>query len=120
MKIEKEVKMMKYEVLQINLTREQSDLVNSSKDYPEFYNLYLNTTFRPTVEAIKAAKDMYKKVAVITANSFDGVFTASNVGYEDQIERFAPMHSVSVGDILVREDGVSVYVDTMGFRPVSL
>jgi hypothetical protein len=27
---------------------------------------------------------------------------------------------VSVGDILVREDGVSVYVDTMGFRPVSL
>jgi predicted nuclease of restriction endonuclease-like RecB superfamily len=108
--------MKKFEVLQINLSREQIDIVNNTNDYPEFYTKYLNTTFRPTAEAIQIAADMYKKVAVIFAENFEDVFTVGNVGPEKQIVRLAPMHSVSVGDVVIRDDGVTVYVDTMGFK----
>lgn len=114
---------MKYEVYQINLSREQINEVNSSKDgYPEFYAKYMNTTFRPTAESIVAAKDMYSKVAVIEADGFEEVFEIGNIfeGYEDVIERIAPMHSVSVGDVIVREDGVTKFVAPIGFQSVTL
>lgn len=108
--------MNKFEVLQINLSREQIDQVNSSDAYPEFYTKYLNTTFRPTAEAIVTAANMYQKVAVITAENFEDVYTVGNIGPEEQIERLAPMHSVSVGDVVIREDGVTMYVDSYGFK----
>lgn len=108
--------MNKFEVLQINLSREQIDLVNNSEVRPAFYEQYLNTTFRPTAEAIVTASAMYQKVAVITAENFEDVFTVGNVGPEEQIERLAPMHSVSVGDVVIREDGVTMYVDSYGFK----
>lgn len=43
----------------------------------------------------------YKKVAEIKAESLDEAFAVGNIGPEENIKCFAPMHSVSVGDILV-------------------
>jgi len=109
---------MKYTVKQINLTDAQVNEVNSSESYPEFYKKYLDTIMRPTAEAIKAAYDMYEVVAKITADSLEGVFEAGNIGPEEKIERIAPMHSVSVGDIVADEDGREYFVASFGFQEV--
>ena len=114
---EQREKNMKYKIHQINLTNEQVNEVNSSDSYPKFYTTYLDTTFRPTPEAIlNAINDgMYKPVAYIEADSHDGVYHIGNIGPEDKIERLDTMHSISVGDIIEDERGDVVYVDSFGF-----
>lgn len=109
--------MTKYTVLQINLTDDQIDEVNAAKgDYPEFYSKYLRTNFQPKPEAILDAFDMYKPVAKIEADSLEGVFHIGNVGPEENIERIAPMHSLSVGDLVFDPNtGIYYYVDSFGF-----
>ena len=118
MKVEKEP-VMKYEIFQIQLTNAQIDEVNTSKDYPEFYTKYLNTTFRPSADRIVSARDMYSKVAVIEATSLEDVFDIGNIGPESAIERLAPMHSLSVGDVVVDESGKAMFVDSFGFGEVA-
>ena len=43
----------------------------------------------------------YNLVGEIVGNSPEDVFTASNCGHEEQITRYAPMRSLSVGDIIL-------------------
>lgn len=109
---------MNYAVFQINLTNEQVNEVNTSKDYPAFYKAYLDTTFRPTQESVLAARGMYEQVAVIEAADLEGVFHIGNMGPEEKITRLAPMHSVSVGDVVVDEDGNAFVVASFGFDPI--
>ena len=107
-----------FEIWQINLTDEQIEEVNSSDDMPEFFKKYTRTTFAPDVEDIYTAMndDMYEHVANITAMNKNHVFEIGNIGPEDRIERLAPMHSVSVGDVIVsKRDGATYYVDSAGF-----
>lgn len=103
---------MKYTVFQINLTDNEYD----SRPVRE---LYLDTIMNPTATSITTARDLYKKVATIEAQSFDHVFEIGNIGPEEKIDRTAPMHSVSVGDVIVREDGVCKFVDNVGFGYVA-
>jgi hypothetical protein len=78
-----------------------------------------NVKFCPTAELIVNAKNKYQKVAVIQAENFDHVFEISNLGEEEHlITRLSPMHSVSVGDVLVNEAGKAVFVDNYGFGNV--
>ena len=94
--------MSNYQVYQLNF-----------RNAPE---TFANITFRPSAELIANARKHYQKVAVIDAVSFDDVFAISNLGEEEHlITRLAPMHSVSVGDVIIDEAGNSVYVDTFGF-----
>jgi hypothetical protein len=104
--------MSKYTVFQINLSDEQYN-VNAVRE------MYLDTIMGPTDNAIAAARDLYEKVAVIEADSFDGVFQVGNIGPEQNIERLAPMHSVSVGDIILADSGEVVYVAPYGFNPIN-
>lgn len=104
--------MSKYTVFQINLSDEQYD-VNAVRE------MYLDTIMNPTDNAIAAARDLYEKVAVIEADSFDGVFQVGNIGPEQNIERLAPMHSLSVGDIILADSGEVVYVASYGFNPIN-
>ena len=97
---------MKYTVHQINLSDDQ---FNAHRE------TYLNTTFHPTDSAIIAARNLYAPVAVITADSLDQVFNIGNIGPESSIKRLASMHSVSVGDVIVDENGETSYVAPMGF-----
>ena len=109
---------MKFDVFQINFTDEQVDLINESDSRPDFYNQYLDTTFRPTADAIIKARSPYEKVATIEANGFEDVFEIGNIGPESKITRITRMHSVSVGDVIVREDGVAKFVAPIGFESV--
>ena len=104
--------MMKYTVYQINL---------SDKDYENgvLREMYLDTIMDPTVEAIEKASKMYARVAEIAANDFEEVFEIGNIGPVECIQKFQPMHSVSVGDVIVREDGVTKFVAPFSFKSVS-
>ena len=104
--------MSKYTVFQINLSDEQYD-THSVRE------LYLDTIMSPTDKAIADARDLYDKVAEIDADSFDDVFRIGNIGPEDKITRHAPMHSLSVGDIILAESGEVVYVDKFGFKQIT-
>jgi hypothetical protein len=104
--------MSKYTVFQINLSDEQYN-VNAVRE------MYLDTIMGPTDNAIAAARDLYEKVAVIEADSFEGVFQVGNIGPEQNIERLAPMHSLSVGDIILADSGEVVYVAPYGFNPIN-
>ena len=61
---------------------------------------------------------MYRPVADIEANDLDEVFHIGNIGPEEKIRRFdfAPMRSISVGDIICDEDGNYMVVGQSGFH----
>ena len=103
---------MKFIVYQINL---------SNKDYEnrDLREMYLDTTMSPTAKAIVKASGLYVKVAEIDAKDFEEVFEIGNMGPEEKITRIDKMHSVSVGDIVKREDGVTKFVAPFGFESVA-
>ena len=104
---------MKFTVYQINL---------SDEDYENraLREMYLDTIMDPTVEAIEKASGLYAKVAEIEALSFDHVFEIGNIGPEEKITYINPMHSVSVGDIIKSETGVTKFVASFGFESVTI
>lgn len=100
---------MKYSVYQINLTDEQyEDKV--------ILETYRSVSFGCSVESVMAAKPLYSKVCVIEANDLEEVFTIGNIGPENRIQRIAPMHSVSVGDVIVDTNGMASICMPMGFK----
>jgi hypothetical protein len=64
-------------------------------------------------------RGFYDHVADIEAADLDDVFTVGNVGPEELITRHAPMHSVSVGDVIEDDDGWRYVVLPTGFAPVA-
>lgn len=63
----------------------------------------------------------YKLVAYIEAEGLEDVFHVGNMGPESAIERHAPMHSLSVGDIVVDpDDGEAFMVNGCGFGDIEL
>jgi len=108
--------MKTYTIYQIVLTDAQVNEVNRSGGVtPDFYARYSRTTFNPTEAVIVAARDLYNKVGKITADSLEGVFKIGNIGPEECIERLAPMKSLSVGDVVVDQDGNASVVASFGF-----
>ena len=57
----------------------------------------------------------YTHVANITADNYNDVFEIGNIGPEQNIERLARMSSVSVGDMIIGEDGSMAVVSSFGF-----
>ena len=102
---------MKFTVYQIDLTDEQNE-------DSVLRNMYLDCIMTPTQEAITKARNYYSTVAEIDAKSFDDVFEIGNIGPENKIKRFTPMRSVSVGDVIRREDGMTKFVAPVGFKAV--
>jgi hypothetical protein len=78
-----------------------------------------DVTFKPTPELVAAHAEDYKLVAHIDSwnGSLDNVFLIGNSGeHEDLIDRKAPMHSISVGDVIKDlETGRLSVVDRYGF-----
>jgi hypothetical protein len=104
--------MKKFYVFQINLSDEDYEI-------GEYKNRYLNTMMSPTPDAIRAAESMYEMVAEIDAEDLEQVFEIGNIGPEKNIKRLKPMHSVSVGDVILNSEGKAFYVDSYGFGSVS-
>ena len=113
---------MRYTVFQFHLSREASDAVNSlgwddaMKKFPEV-EIQLKVSFSGGSDGFNAwMSEYYNPVANIDAATLNGVFQVGNIGPEESIERLAPMHSVSVGDV-IRDNEMGTYymVDGMGF-----
>ena len=113
---------MKYKLYQIHLTDDQVDEINSSNEVPAYYQHKLAVTMpfgddngAKRINDVETAAYLYSHVSNIEAGSLEGVFHIGNMGPEENIERLAPMYSVSVGDIVVDEAGIASVVDSFGF-----
>jgi hypothetical protein len=114
---------MIYQVHQIHLTQAEVSLVNKTGDHAAVpaNALKQKMSFARgrlggyAAEALGAG--YYTHVANITAEDIDHVFEIGNIGPESNIERFVfcQMHSISVGDVIVGNDGTVNVVDTFGF-----
>ena len=60
----------------------------------------------------------YDEVAEIEANDLDEVFEIGNIGPDEKIRRFdfKPMHSISVGDVIMTETYECYVVKGLGFE----
>lgn len=105
---------MKYQIYQIQFSKldEENDVLLDAYHYKliEIVAEHISENFK-----------YFNKVAIIDANDLEDAFTISNLGEEEHlIERLAPMHSLSVGDILIDEENKVFVVNTFGFTEIDL
>lgn len=115
-----------FKVYQIQVPREQFDEVNkigwteAMVKFPAV-EAHMACTMNGSEGFVSEAhSQFYQHVCNIDASDLEDVFRIGNVGPEEAIERLAPMHSVSVGDIVVNDIGEAFIVDGFGFEPVVL
>lgn len=104
-------------VFQIVIDNDLHDLINKEGwDCHVIAKAYIEScNGRPS---IGLANGCYTHVANIIADDPEHAFEASGLGYEDRIERISPkMRTVSVGDILVANDG-AWFCDSIGWKEV--
>jgi hypothetical protein len=113
---------MKYSVYQIQLTDAEIDQINDKghdavpaqvaklKMIMDFSGDRIGQT---AYEAFDAG--YYTHVANIEADCVNDVYTIGNIGPQKSIQRLSPMSSVSVGDIIVNEEGQMTVVAPVGF-----
>jgi hypothetical protein len=105
-------------VFQIVIDKDLSDLINS-----EGWDCHVKAkafTLAQNGDAkIALQNGCYTHVANIVADDINHAFEAGNIGPEDRIERLAQMRSVSVGDVLVDNEGAWL-VMPVGYREVDL
>ena len=125
---------MKYKIFQINLTDDEIDTINAAGDHDAVPKNKLRLDImtismlkhemsfgEPVGHLVKEAfeKGYYEHVSNITADSLEGVFNVGNMGPEENIERFLPMHSLSVGDVVEDAEGVRHMVASFGFEEIA-
>ena len=112
---------MIYQIYQIHLTNEEVALINKTDDHTAVPANALKQKMsfaRGRLGGYAAEawdKGYYTHVANIAAEDINHVFEIGNVGPERGIERIAQMHSISVGDMIIADDGTQVVVDCFGF-----
>jgi hypothetical protein len=114
----------KYKVFQIKLTDAEVDIINEEgHDAVHKNSLRLDMNLSKNDTAFVAAdafrRGYYTHVSNITAEGLEDVFEVGNIGPESSIERLSPMHSLSVGDIVVDETGKKSVVADFGFKEVA-
>ena len=119
---------MKFRLFQIAVPRSEYDAVNEM-GWTEAMAKF------PRVEAQQAVRiggakayvseysQYYVNVSDIEANDLENAFFVHNNPFgnealEEQITRYAEQYSMSVGDILIDEDGKSFIVDGFGFKEI--
>ena len=114
---------MNYKLYQIHLTDAEVDLINSKgHNAVESHKMKLDMSFDKAPHKLaKAAMDKgyYTHVSNIEAESLEGVFEVGNIGPEANIQRLAPMHSVSVADVVEDSEGVRHVVASVGFKELA-
>ncbi len=113
-----------FKVLQVPLTEMDCMVINSigwkeaSAKFPSVNAYMLATVERKFQEAFNTGE--FKHVATIEADDLDEVFDIGNIGPEELITRHAPMHSVSVGDVIQTPEGEFFAVASMGFTKLEV
>ena len=104
-------------LFQIVIDKDLSDLINK-----EGWDCHVKA--KAYIESLEGRSKIalengcYTHVANITADDLNHAFEAGNIGPEDRIERLAQMHSVSVGDVLVDDEGAWL-VMPVGYREIN-
>jgi hypothetical protein len=113
---------MKFAVYQIQLTDDQLRTINAKGfDAVPAKKAQLDMTMDFGGSKIGGLasdawdRGYYTHVANITADNYNEVFEIGNIGPEQNIERLARMHSISVGDMIIGEDGSMAVVSSYGF-----
>ena len=114
---------MKFKLFQIHLTEAEYNKVNAEgHDSVPKQMTKLDMSFSDNTGALaKKAMDnnWYTHVSNITADSIEKVFEVGNIGPEENIERLAPMYSVSVGDVVENETGDQYVGASFGWKAVA-
>ena len=114
---------MRFTVYQIQIARSVYNQVNelghegAAEKFPE-YRAYMDCSFRGSKKYKPEYAEYFKPVCTIEADNLNRVFDIGNIGPEEKITRLAPMHSISVGDIIEDADGRRVMVDSFGFGEI--
>ena len=118
----KEVVMNKYKLFQIHLTDAEYNKINAEgHNSVEKHLTKIDMSFSDDPGALaKKAFDnaWYTHVSNITADSIEKVFEIGNIGPEENIERLAPMFSVSVGDVVEDPSGKKFVCASFGWNEV--
>ena len=115
---------MKYKLYQIHLTDAEYDKVNAEghNSVPKhMMKLDMGIGFGKKINHIaeKALElGYYTHVSNITADNLEKVFEVGNIGPEENIERLAPMFSVSVGDVVEDPSGKKFVCASFGWNEV--
>ena len=113
---------MKYAIYQIQLSDAQVDLINArghSAVPAQIAKLDMTMDFSGGKIGGLASdawiNGFYTHVSNIEAVDVNQVFEIGNMGPEENIERLSRMSSVSVGDVIVDEEGQCIVVAPIGF-----
>jgi len=113
---------MKYAIYQIQLSDAQYDLINAKgHDAVPAHMAKMKMTMDFDGGKIGGlASDawdngFYTHVSNIDAYTLEGVFHVGNMGPETDIERLSRMSSLSVGDVIIDEEGQIIVVAPIGF-----
>lgn len=114
---------MKFAIYQIQITEAQMDLINETGDFAavpaQKAKMDINFDFHGhrigglASDAFEAG--YYTHVSNIEAEDYNGCFEIGNIGPEENIERLSRMSSLSVGDVIVSENGTMAVIAPTGF-----
>ena len=102
---------MKFTVLQFDLKKY---VVDGNFTCDKMQKVHFDITFHGKVDPIVFIRD-YREVCEIEASDLDEVFKIGNIGPEEKITRLLPMHSISVGDVIMDEKYRCFVVSGSGF-----
>jgi lipoate-protein ligase A len=111
---------MKFAVYQIQMTKAISDAVNAGEIVPSFeaknkMNIDFSGNKIGGLASDAFDAGYYTHVANIEAEDYNDCFEVGNIGPDENIERLGRMSSLSVGDVIVAEDGTVAVIAPMGF-----
>ena len=107
-------------LMQFQMTDAEIDHVNANQDnLQDYYKAKLDSLMgRP---AAGLALGRYKGVATIDTDDKEHAFSVMNgVGDDSIVTRYLPTMSMSVGDILVTDNGDAFICAAFGFEPTTL
>lgn len=92
----------------IRVYQMSSEAIEATGAFPMFYG-------KDNLFDLMANIEHYQHVANLDVETLDEAFEVGNIGPEEKYTRFARMHSVSVGDILITDSGSTYVVADFGF-----
>jgi hypothetical protein len=114
---------MKFAIYQIQITEAQRKTIKESKNDFDSVPAFAAKIKMKMASGNKIgglASDAfeagyYTHVANITAEDYNDCFEVGNIGPDENIERLSRMSSLSVGDVIVAEDGTVAVIAPIGF-----
>ena len=119
--------MKTFKIFQIHLTDAEANTITETGAHFAVPKQAARLRLQFGTDNPKAADDLvndaftngfFEHVGNIRAHDLEDVFEVGNIGPENLIERFSQMHSISVGDVILDEDGMMWLTAQVGFQPV--